>query len=113
MAAARAAVTSMATQLPQGGTVQLSFGETPKEEYAMQLTADNLIHGWDMAAATRGDTRLDPEVVEAVARWFDEREELYRGGGAIAERRELTGDAQHDLLARFGRDASWTPPSKV
>jgi uncharacterized protein (TIGR03086 family) len=60
LAAARAAVTAMAAQLPRGGTVQLSFGETPKEEYAMQLTADNLIHGWDMAAATagtRGSTR--------------------------------------------------------
>ena len=111
LAAARAAVTAMAAQLPQGGTVQLSFGETPKEEYAMQLTADNLIHGWDMAAATGGDTRLDPDLVDAVASWFDEREELYRGGGAIAERRELTGDAQHDLLARFGRDAAWTPPA--
>lgn len=107
VAAARAAITAMATQLPRGGTVQLSFGETPKEEYAMQLTADNLIHGWDMAAATGGDTQLDPDVVQAVAAWFDEREELYRGGGAIAERRELTGDAQHDLLARFGRDAAW------
>jgi hypothetical protein len=49
--------------------------------------------------------------MDAVASWFDEREELYRGGGAIAERRELTGDPQHDLLARFGRDADWTPPS--
>jgi uncharacterized protein (TIGR03086 family) len=113
LAAARSAVTAMAVQLPQGGTVQLSFGETPKEEYAMQLTADNLIHGWDMAAATGGDTRLDPEVVDAVASWFDEREELYRGGGAIAERRELTGDAQHDLLARFGRDAAWAPPAET
>ena len=60
LTAARAAITSVAAQLPQGGTVQLSFGETPKEEYAMQLAADNLIHGWDMAAATGGDTRMEP-----------------------------------------------------
>ncbi len=67
-----------------GGIVHLSFGETPKEEYAMQLAADNLVHGWDLAAATGGDTRMDPHLVHAIVDWFDDREELYRGGGAIA-----------------------------
>ena len=109
LAAARAASETVAEQLRRGGTVQLSFGETPKGEYAMQLAADNLIHSWDMAAATGGDTRLEPPLVHAVADWFDEREELYRGGGAIGARRSLTGDAQHDLLARFGRDGAWGP----
>jgi uncharacterized protein (TIGR03086 family) len=107
--AARAAIASMGVQLPRGGTVHLSFGETPKEEYAMQLAADHLIHGWDLAVATGDDARMDPDLVQAVADWFDDREELYRGGGIIAERNPLTGDAQHDLLARFGRDAGWAP----
>lgn len=109
LAAARAAIASVAEQLPQGGSVHLSYGEAPKEEYATQLAADNLVHGWDLAVATGGDTRMDPHLVHAIADWFDEREELYRGGGAIAARRTLTGDAQHDLLARFGRDGDWGP----
>jgi uncharacterized protein (TIGR03086 family) len=113
LAAARAAIASVAAQLPQGGTVQLSFGETPKEEYAMQLAADNLVHGWDLAVATGGDTRMDPNLVHAIADWFDDREEMYRGGGAISARGPLTGDAQHDLLARFGRDAAWGPNHKT
>ena len=113
LSAARTAIASVAEQLPEGGTVQLSFGETPKEEYAMQLAADNLVHGWDLAVATNGDTRMDPHLVHAVADWFDDREELYRGGGAISARRQLTGDAQHDLLARFGRDAAWGPNHKT
>ena len=87
LAAARAAIASVAETAAQGGTVQLSFGETPKEEYAMQLAADNLVHGWDLAVATGGDTRMDPHLVHAVADWFDDREEMYRGGGAIAARR--------------------------
>ena len=66
-----------------------------------------------MAVATGGDSRLEPPLVHAIADWFDEREELYRGGGAIAARRPLTGDAQHDLLARFGRDAAWGPNHKT
>jgi uncharacterized protein (TIGR03086 family) len=109
LAAARNAVSSVATQLPLGGTAHLSFGEAPKQEYAMQLAADHLVHGWDLAAATGGDTRLDPELVQAVARWFDGYEEAYRQAGAVAAPRPLTGDAQHDLLARFGRDPGWGP----
>ena len=99
LAAARAAITSVATQLPLGGNAQLSFGPTPKDEYAMQLAADNLIHGWDLAVATGGDTRIDPHLVHGVAAWFGDREEMYRTGGAIAARGQLTGDPQHDLLA--------------
>jgi uncharacterized protein (TIGR03086 family) len=109
LTAARTAIACVAEQLSVGGTVQLSFGETPKDEYAMQLAADNLVHGWDLAVATGGDTRMDPHLVHAVGDWFDEREELYRGGGAITERCSLSGDAQHDLLARFGRDGTWGP----
>ena len=107
LTAARQAIASVATSLPAGGIVHLSFGETPKEEYVYQLAADNLIHGWDLAAATGGDTRLDPNLVKAVAAWFVEREEMYRGGGAIAARVAMDGDAQHDLLAKFGRDGHW------
>ena len=109
LAAARAAIAAVAKSLPQGGTVHLSFGETPKEEYALQLAADNLIHGWDLAVATGGDTRMDPNLVHAIAAWFDGQEQMYRDGGAIGARRTLTGDAQHDLLARFGRDGAWGP----
>ena len=71
----------------------------------MQLAADNLIHGWDVAVAIGGDTRMDPHLVHAISSWFDKQEEAYRDAGAVSTRRELTGDAQHDLLARFGRDA--------
>jgi uncharacterized protein (TIGR03086 family) len=109
LAAARAAISSVATQLPLGGTVQLSFGETPREEYAMQLAADHLVHGWDLAVATEGDTRMDPQLVHAIAVWFEDREDAYRKSGAISPRLQLAGDAQHDLLAGFGRDASWGP----
>ena len=112
-AAARAAVESVAAQLPAGGTVHLSFGETPKDEYVMQLAADHLVHGWDLAVATSGDTRMDPHLVQAVAVWFSDREGGYRDAGAISARRQLAGDAQHDLLARFGRDAAWGPQHQL
>ena len=87
--------------------VHLSFGDVPGSEYALQLTADLLTHGWDLARATSGDDRLDPELVQACATWFKEREELYRGSGAVGPRAELSADAdaQTELLAAFGRRA--------
>ncbi len=85
----------------------LSFGDVPGSEYLMQLFADHLIHGWDLARAIEADDRLDPELVSACRTWFLDREDLYRGGGAIAERPEISVDAdeQTELLAMFGRKA--------
>lgn len=87
--------------------VHLSFGDTPGSEYTWQLLADTLIHGWDLARAVGADDRLDPELVEACATWFAEREELYRGAGAIGPRPAVSEDAdsQTRLLAAFGRPA--------
>ena len=87
--------------------VHLSFGDTDLGEYLHQLAADHLVHGWDLAVATGGATALDPELVDAVASWFRDREELYRAGGAIGPRQASTGDPAADLLAAFGRPVDW------
>jgi uncharacterized protein (TIGR03086 family) len=103
-----AALPAMAERLATGGTVHLSFGETPVQEYAHQLAADHVIHGWDLAAAINAERRLDDDVVSTLSTWFAANEEGYRAAGAVGPRGALTGEAQHDLLARFGRDADWT-----
>jgi uncharacterized protein (TIGR03086 family) len=108
-AAARAS-RAVAETLPGHGKVHLSYGDEDIDEYVAQLAADHLIHGWDLAAATGGETDLDPELVSEVAAWFAEREELYRSGGAVGPRLESTSDPQSQLLAAFGRDAGWAAP---
>ena len=95
--------------LPSGGKVHLSYGEEEMSEYVHQLAADHLVHGWDLAAATGGDTRLDSALVSDVASWFAQHEETYRSAGAVGPRRASTGDSQGDLLAAFGRSADWGP----
>ena len=105
--AAKEAVSVVAENLPRLECVHLSYGDERPEEYVRQLAADHLVHAWDLAAATGGDTRLEPHLVANVAAWFGEREELYRSAGMIGPRAPLTGDAQTDLLARFGRRAHW------
>jgi len=108
-AASREAVDSSA-RLDTSKIVHLSFGDVPAGEYLYQLAADHLIHGWDLAAATDGDRRFDPEVVAAVADWFADREAMYREGGAIGPRVASPGDDPQDrLLAGFGRDPGWRP----
>jgi uncharacterized protein (TIGR03086 family) len=86
-------------------TVHLSFGDFPGREYTMQVFADLLIHGWDLARAIGADERLDPDPVEACAGWFEPVEEAYHAGGAIGPKVEAPpdADAQTHLLASFGR----------
>jgi uncharacterized protein (TIGR03086 family) len=88
------------------GTAHLSFGDVPGSEYVMQLTADLLVHAWDLARGTGGDDRLDEGVVAAVSTWFDGMEAAYRSAGAIGPAVALpdSADEQDRLLARFGRD---------
>lgn len=108
--AGKAAAAAFAEPGAADRVVHLSFGDTPAEEYAMQLIADHLVHGWDLAVATGGETTLDPTLIGVVASWFAEREALYRGAGAIAERVDVGPDAsaQDRLLGTFGRDPRWS-----
>src|SRR4029450_12817312 len=66
-AAAEQAVTVVRDDGVMERTVHLSFGDVPAQEYAQQLHADLLIHGWDLARATGGGDRLDPGLGQACA----------------------------------------------
>lgn len=89
-------------------TVHLSYGAEQAGEYLLQLFADHVIHGWDLARAIDGDTDLPAELVDECAAYFTRMEETYRNMGVIADRVDVpaTADAQTRLLARFGRNAS-------
>ena len=104
---AAAEATAAVEEVSPDTRVHLSYGDENLEEYLRQLAADHLVHGWDLAAATGGDTKLDPELVAEVAGWFAEREDLYRGVGMIGPHLATSGDPQTELLAAFGRDARW------
>ena len=88
---AKEAVAAVQEDGAMGRTVHLSFGDVPGSEYAMQLFADH----------------LDPELVDACARWFAQMEDGYRSSGAVGPRPETPpgADAQARLLAAFGRTA--------
>lgn len=85
--------------------VHLSSGDTDGEEYAMQLFADHVIHGWDLARAIGVGDTIATDLLEPVAAWYEEREAMYREAGAVGERIDVpeAADAQTRLLAAFGR----------
>jgi uncharacterized protein (TIGR03086 family) len=92
---------------PQIGeiVVHLSSGDTPAQEYLRQLTADYLVHGWDLAVTLGLDDALDPELVSAVGGWFPAHAAAYRSAGMISRVEAPTGgDPQTRLLAQFGRE---------
>lgn len=109
----RAAAEAMAAAdgVPDERPVHLSYGDESAGEYLHQLAADHLVHGWDLAAATGGDTTLDPELVAEVARWFADKGDAYRAAGIVGPHVAASGDPQTDLLAAFGREAGWSRAS--
>jgi uncharacterized protein (TIGR03086 family) len=104
-AAAPAAIAAVQDPAAMDCTVHLSFGDFPGSEYASQLFADLLVHGWDLARATGQDERLDPELVAACAEWFADKADGYREFGAVGPRLTLAAgaDQQAEFLAEFGR----------
>jgi len=88
--------------------VHLSYGDEDIDEYLWQLTANHLIHGWDLAAASGQNRSLDADLVDAVHGWYREREEIYRSGGAVGPPPVTAGGyPETDLLIAFGRDPGW------
>ena len=89
----------------------LSFGDAPGAEYAKQLFGDMLIHGWDVAKASRQDAALDAALVDVGLPLAEEVASLAAGSGAFAAPVPVPDDApaQTRLLAFVGRRADWRP----
>ncbi len=89
----------------------LSFGDAAGSEYAKQLFEDLLVHGWDVAKASRQDPALDTALAEMGLPVAEEAMHLAAGSGAFAAPVPVPADApaQTRLLAFLGRRADWRP----
>lgn len=88
------------------GTVDLSYGRTPAAAYCSQLTADAVVHSWDLARAIGAAERLPDALVDAASREFGGYADqlppsLFAAPVAVPE----GADAQTRLLAMLGRTA--------
>jgi uncharacterized protein (TIGR03086 family) len=85
--------------------VHLSFGDFPGREYLGQMTADHVIHAWDLARGIGADDRLDPELVRFVYDFMAPQAEQWRGAGVFGPDVPVPDDAdpQTKLIAISGR----------
>jgi uncharacterized protein (TIGR03086 family) len=103
---AAAAALAAATDDSLGRTVHLSFGDFPGAEYLGQITADHVIHAWDLARGIGGDERLAPDLVQFVYDFMAPQVEQWAAAGVFAPAVSVPDDAdvQTKLLAMTGRN---------
>ncbi|KNB53952.1 TIGR03086 family metal-binding protein [Streptomyces caatingaensis] len=104
-AAAAGAAEAFARRGALGRTVKLSYGETGADAYCAEMTADAVVHTWDLSRAIGAPEEMPDELVAAAQRVF----------GAYGDDMSPTGlfgapvpvpevaDAWTTLLARLGR----------
>ena len=94
-----------ATEDSLGRTVHLSFGDFPGREYLGQLTADHVIHAWDLARGIGADERLAPDLVQFVYDFMVPQAAQWAAAGVFAPAVSVPDDAdvQTKLLALTGR----------
>jgi uncharacterized protein (TIGR03086 family) len=107
----RAAADSLAAFAAPGAidrVVHLSYGDVPAADYCREMAFDATVHTWDLARATGGDERLDPELVAAARELVDARFDDFRQSGLFGEPVPMPPDAdpQAALLAKLGRQAA-------
>ncbi|MCP9985752.1 TIGR03086 family metal-binding protein [Streptomyces sudanensis] len=86
-------------------TVHLSYGDTRARAYCSQMTADAVVHAWDLSRAVGADERLPPALVDfALAEFAPYADSLPATGLFAAPVPAAPGaDAQTRLLNMLGR----------
>ncbi|HEX7094561.1 MAG TPA: TIGR03086 family metal-binding protein [Acidimicrobiales bacterium] len=86
-------------------TVHLSYGDESSSGYLAQLTADHLVHAWDLARGIGADDTLDPELVQWAWDAMRPQEQMLRASGLFGEPVAVADDSdlQTKLLAFVGR----------
>ena len=86
-------------------TVHLSYGDRPAEGYCAEMTADLLVHSWDLARGIGADEMLDPELVDFVYEQFAPHADALTQSGLFAPSVAVPegADRQTRLLALTGR----------
>jgi len=102
-----AAAASVAEEGALERIVHLSYGDRPAVEYVREMVVDTVVHTWDLARATGGDERLDPELVELAYGQLEPVAERWREAGLLGPAVPVADGAgrQAGLLGLAGRQA--------
>ena len=90
----------------------LSYADVSNDAYLRQVGGDELIHSWDLGAATGALVRFDPELAEAAYENTLPDVKGMQASGLFAPPVPVPENAapQTRLVALFGRDPGWQPP---
>ena len=90
----------------------LSYADVSNDAYLRQVGGDELIHSWDLGAATGALVRFDPELAEAAYENTLPDVKGMQASGLFAPPVPVpeNADPQTRLVALFGRDPGWQPP---
>ncbi|MGI8721445.1 MAG: TIGR03086 family metal-binding protein [Geodermatophilaceae bacterium] len=103
--AADDALTAFAAPDALQRNVVLSYGETAASDYCAEMTADLVVHAWDLAHAIDGVERLDDSLVVWTLGYAEQHLDGSGMPGVFDAAVPVPDDAdpQTRLLARFGR----------
>jgi uncharacterized protein (TIGR03086 family) len=106
-ASARQAAAAFRAEGAMDAPCAVSYGPVPGSIYCGHRLIDVLVHGWDLAKATGGDTDLPEDLVAACLEVVRPQAELLQGSGAFSADVEVPAgaDPQTELLALLGREA--------
>ncbi|MFK0290350.1 TIGR03086 family metal-binding protein [Streptomyces sp. NPDC090442] len=104
----RAAASAVAAFAEPGAlhrSVHLSYGTTPADAYCTQMTADAVVHTWDLSRAIGADERLPESLVTAALREVEPYAGALEGSGLFAApvHPPAGADALTRLLCLLGR----------
>ena len=88
------------------GPCGVSYGPVPGSIYCGHRFIDVLVHGWDLAVATGGDTELPDELVEVCIEVVLPQLEMLAGSAMFGGAHDPGADVapQTRLLTLVGRD---------
>jgi uncharacterized protein (TIGR03086 family) len=88
--------------------VDLGFAQMPASVFILMASADQFVHGWDLAKATGQDTNLDPDLATELLAFYEQAiAPEFRGADPVAPFGPLvtttTADPVAQLIAFSGR----------
>ncbi|MFI6765059.1 TIGR03086 family metal-binding protein [Streptomyces sp. NPDC050355] len=103
--AAVAAVAALAERGALSRTVQLSYGSSPADAYCSQMTADAVVHAWDLSRAIGAEERLPDRLATAALREVEPYASGLDASGLFAPAVDAPEDADDltRLLCLLGR----------
>lgn len=91
-------------------TLRLPWGEMPASVFVVMASADQFVHGWDIARATGLSTDLDPELATQFLEFYRSAiADEFRGPDAIAPFGPLVATSSDDPVAQLAAVAGRTP----